>query len=495
MDENIHASRAALPACSGQREKFPGHGALGRILIISAGTLGLGLASPGQSSLLDLTFDPGGGDIGGLIETVLAQPDGDILICGNFTSFQGANRAYVARLDANGALDTSFAAHPGYWVRHMARQADGKIIIAGFFKNVGDVARKCIARLMPNGSLDTSFDPGSGASGTLGVSITGNPDPFIFQTALQQDGKILITGNFTNYNGTPSNGIARLHPDGSLDASFQVGPGLNSASWGRSIQVLPNGQILLTGWFDNYNNSSHNRMVLINPDGSPDKSFQPNFGDRTAIYAAVRLANGQYLAAGHSLNYEGRFKEEMVRLNPDGSFDQTFQGAANDKIQSLHVQADGKIILAGEFSKVNGADRSGLARLHPDGTLDEGFRVTLDNFVWMVTPASNGNVLICGAFSRVDSAPRSGVARLKAAPEPPGPRPDAAQLTAPRLRRGRFLTSIESVPDRSYILQYTDSLASQNWNSLPAVDGTGGTIDLIDPGEIAPARFYRIQTR
>src|SRR5438552_3129786 len=73
-------------------------------------------------SLLDTTFDPGTGIDGGLVETVLPQPDGKILICGNFTKFNGADRAYIARLNTNGSVDMSFHADVGYWVRHMALQ-------------------------------------------------------------------------------------------------------------------------------------------------------------------------------------------------------------------------------------------------------------------------------------------------------------------------------------------------------------------------------------
>ncbi|MGI8967081.1 MAG: delta-60 repeat domain-containing protein, partial [Limisphaerales bacterium] len=160
-----------------------------------------------QTNFLDLTFDPGTGAGNTFVETVLPQPDGKVLVCGAFTVFSGQPRNYIARLNSDGSLDTNFVASPSYWVRHMTLQTDGKIIIGGFFTSVEGQSRNLVARLNSNGSLDTSFNPGSGATGTLGVSITGVPDPFVFQTALQSDGKILITGNFTTYNGVGVNGI------------------------------------------------------------------------------------------------------------------------------------------------------------------------------------------------------------------------------------------------------------------------------------------------
>src|SRR5262249_19369486 len=155
-----------------------------------------------RAGVLDPTFNPGSGAGGGIVEQALPQADGRILVCGNFTSFNGKNRGYVARLNADGSVDESFWAQPGYWVRNMALQADGRIIIGGYFTTVEGTSRNLVARLNTNGSLDTSFDPGTGARGIIAGGIDGNIDPFVFWTAVQPDQKILITGNFTNYNGT-----------------------------------------------------------------------------------------------------------------------------------------------------------------------------------------------------------------------------------------------------------------------------------------------------
>ncbi|MDB6053784.1 MAG: hypothetical protein JWN25_1307 [Verrucomicrobiales bacterium] len=368
--------------------------------------------------VLDPTFNAGTGT-DAFVESCLVQPDGKVLICGGFTNFNGVARNYIARLNANGTLDTTFNAFPSYWVRHMALQPNGKIMIGGFFKSVGGQSRNLIARLNADGSLDTTFNPGAGAIGTLGTSITGNPDPFIFQLALQPDGKVVFTGNFTNYNGVTINGIARVNANGSLDTTFNVGSGLNT--WGRSIQVLPNNQILVTGWFDNYNNSSHDRMVLINPNGSPDSSFHPFFGDRTSVYTAIKLPNGQYIAAGHSLNFDNLFTEEIRRLNADGSVDTSFQGRANEKIQSVRLQANGKILIAGEFSQVDGVNRQRLALLNPDGTLDDSVNESIDNFLWMVIPLAGDRILVSGGFNNINNRHISGVARFVPAASLPKP--------------------------------------------------------------------------
>ncbi|HTG43757.1 MAG TPA: delta-60 repeat domain-containing protein, partial [Verrucomicrobiae bacterium] len=194
------------------------------------------------ASIVDPSFNPGTGAGGGIVEQALPQPDGKILVCGNFTSFNGQNRGYVARLNSDGSVDSSFLAQPGYWVRNMALQADGKIIIGGYFTTVQGVPRNLVARLNSDGSLDPSFNPGLGARDIIAGGVDGNIDPFVFWVAVQPDGKILITGNFRSYDGASSTGLARINPDGSRDTSFNVGPGFDS--WGRHILVLPNGQIL-----------------------------------------------------------------------------------------------------------------------------------------------------------------------------------------------------------------------------------------------------------
>jgi uncharacterized delta-60 repeat protein len=436
------------------------------------------------ATLLDTSFNPGSG-ANGLVETVITQPDGKILICGNFTSFNGVDRSYIARLNHDGSVDTSFLARPGYWVRHMTLQSDGRIVIGGFFTSVDGQPRGLVARLNHDGSLDTSFDPGTGARGTLGVSITGNPDPFVFYTAVQSDGKILITGNFTNYNGTTIYGIARVNANGSLDTTFDVGSGLSS--WGRSIQVLASHKILVTGWFDNYHNSSHNRMALINPDGTPDSSFNPVvFGDKTAVYGAQLLPSGKYIAVGHSLNELGLFQQEIVRLNADGSVDSSFGAFANDKIQAVRLQSDGKLILVGEFSQMNGQPIKRLARLNADGSLDADFNADIDNFLWSAAIQSDGRILVSGGFTTIDGVPRGGVARLylnkTGTPPPTDTTGPAIQITSPASTVSRVfdpaLTITGTARDSSGIASLIVSVDRGSVSSISGTTSWSATVNL-----------------
>ncbi len=212
------------------------------LFIIAALITGLTttFAQPGS---IDTSFNPT--DIGfsfgnaanATIETISIQSDGKIMFGGGFTSYNGTGRKYIARLNADGSLDSSF--NPGTGangdVRKISIQSDGKIMIGGSFTSYNGTGRNYIARLNADGSLDASFNPGTGANGSVRT------------ISIQSDGKIMIGGSFTSYNGTGRNYIARLNADGSLDASFNPGTGANSTVYSTSIQS--NGKIIIGGQF------------------------------------------------------------------------------------------------------------------------------------------------------------------------------------------------------------------------------------------------------
>jgi uncharacterized delta-60 repeat protein len=442
--------------------------------------------------VVDETFKIGTG-ADGIVEQVLQQPDGKILICGNFTTFNGQAKPYMARLNNDGTIDSSFDARPGYWTRHMALQADGKIVIGGYFTTVEGQKQNRIARLNANGSLDTGFNIGAGCEGVLGVAVDGNPDPFVMWCEVLPTGRILAVGNFTNYNTTQAWGIIAIKPDGSRDTSFDIG-GNGLDSWGRVIKPLANGQIMVGGWFQNYRGKTSNRIVRINADGSPDNSFTAFYGDRTAIYTIVEQANGQLITAGHSLNTEGLFTREVVRLNVDGSVDSSWPGFTNEKTESLLLLPNGKVVVGGNFTIVNGQQRKGLARFNGDGTLDS-FVANTDNYVWTVAPADPGKILVSGGFTTIEGQSRRGVARLRL-PEGPGvgtTTPPSPQIMNASVS-GKFQCVVGSVTGFNYTLQYKNSAQGATWTSLPSVAGTGGPITLSDAAPAAP-RFYRVEVR
>jgi uncharacterized delta-60 repeat protein len=370
----------------------------------------------------------------------------------------------------------------------MSVQNDGKIIIGGYFTTVQGTSRNLIARLNSDGSLDSSFDPGAGAEVLIAGGIDGNVDPFVFWTEIQPDGKILATGNFRNYNKDSSTGLVRINPDGSRDATFDVGGGLNS--WGRVIALQPNGQILVGGWFTEYRGVGHNRLVRINQDGTTDSDFNPFYGDKTAVYSIVLLPDGKMITSGDSLNPDGLFHQNVVRLNYNGTVDSTWAGRTDDKTECLLLQDNGKLILTGYFATLNGVDRAKIGRLNEDGTFDSSFSTSVDNFIWTVAPGGPGKILISGGFLNVEGQSRSGVARLNL-PEGTNGGIPAPRIFNVKINNGKLEMQVGTVAQHLYTLQYCNSAEGGRWSNAQSLNGTGGTITLSDPSPNNP-RFYRI---
>lgn len=207
------------------------------------------------------------------------------------------------------------------------------------------------------GALDLSFNPGTGANASvLGVLV-------------QADGRTVIAGSFTQYNGQPANRIARLNPDGSLDGSFSSGTGFNDAVF--RIAAQSDGKLVVAGNFTSYNGSALSaKLARLHPDGTLDLSFSPPALGATNVNAIHVMADDRIV-----LGLSGPWPSRVVRLHPDGSADASFStlGAINGTVTAIAVHADGRALIAGTFTMVHGQSRPGLARLQADGSLDAGF--------------------------------------------------------------------------------------------------------------------------
>src|SRR4030095_73808 len=158
------------------------------------------------------SFLASGTGANGSVFTLAVQADGKILIGGDFTSFNGTSRNRFARLNSDGTLDTAFLSTgtgANDQVFALALQSDGKVLIGGFFTTVNNTTRNRIARLNSDGTLDTTF-----------LATAAGANYSVRAIAVQSDGRVMIGGEFGNYNGAYRGNIARLKPDSSLDETF-----------------------------------------------------------------------------------------------------------------------------------------------------------------------------------------------------------------------------------------------------------------------------------
>lgn len=108
------------------------------------------------------------GGLSGLAQSIVLQPDGKILVGGSFTSWQFSNytttQNNLTRINVDGSLDTSFGVGSGFNgdVNSIALQADGKIMVGGTFTAYNGFSAPNLIRLNANGSVDTGFGLGSG---------------------------------------------------------------------------------------------------------------------------------------------------------------------------------------------------------------------------------------------------------------------------------------------------------------------------------------------
>jgi uncharacterized delta-60 repeat protein len=234
-------------------------------------------------------------------------------------------------------------------------QADEKIIIGGGFTSYNGTGRNRLARLNTDGSLDTTFIPGTGANNLVRA------------IALQSDGKIVIGGDFTSYNGTTRNSIARLNLDGSLDTTFDPGVGANNIVLTAAVQT--DGRIVIGGLFTSYNGTPRNFIARLNTDGSLDTNFNSGgTGPDATVYTTTLQPDSKIIIGGNLTSYNGMARKFVARLNTDGSLDTSFDpGTGPDgTVAATAVQADGRIIIGGYITNVNGAARNGIARLEND---------------------------------------------------------------------------------------------------------------------------------
>lgn len=380
----------------------------GKIVIVGNfnqynGTSSNRIARLNANGSLDTSFVVGVG-FNDNCNAVAIQTDGKILIGGRFSSYNGTNINSVARLNSDGSLDAIFSVGTGAndEINTIVVQTDGKIVIGGIFTSYNAITQNRLARLNANGTLDTTFVSGTGA------------DTDIKALAIQADGKIIIGGNFSSFNATVINRIARINSDGSLDTAFTVGTGANSTV--HAIKIQPDGKILIGGDFFQYNSASSNRLARLNINGTLDNTFVIGTGSNQTIRAIETLINEKILIAGGFTTYNGIFANRVGRINTNGSFDATFNvgSAANLDVITTATQADGKIIIGGFFTKYYDTISNYIARLNTDGALDATFSVGtgFNSGVNAVALQTDGKIIAVGLFTSYNGTTCNRIVRL-----------------------------------------------------------------------------------
>jgi uncharacterized delta-60 repeat protein len=398
----------------------------------------------------------------GYVSTVVLQPDGKVVVGGGFKRFKQTNLNRLARLNVNGSVDAAFDSGTGLdsGVRFVRSLSDGKVLIGGYFSAVRNLRRSNSARLNADGSGDASFaqppvgntisavtmqpdgkmlwgafgldriNPDGTRDGSFNPDLGAlpNPDPSDYHSiaavALQPDGKIVVPGHtvgwrcdeFGECGYVYSTFFRRLNSDGSRDTNFT--PAISSAV---SIIVQPDGKLLVAGSFNFGMN--YYALLRLNPNGSLDNSFQPvsGSGQPPLITEVVLQPDGKVLVGGVFTALNGTSRNRIARLNANGTLDSSFNPGtgANEPVRAITVQPDGKVLIGGYFTTINGMTRNRLARLNANGGLDGSFTPNIQgvyNYDWPLVASialePDGDILIGGSFFTVNGLLRPNLARL-----------------------------------------------------------------------------------
>ena len=325
--------------------------------------------------------------------------DGSVVLNGLFNGFDGTPTnswntqfsASVVRLDPNGELDTAFTPYGETSLRSaQAIQSDGKILIGGFR----------LTRLNPDGSLDGSFPNGP---------LAGN---LIQDIAMQPDGKILLSGNLQGFGGVSSPGIVRLNDDGTVDGSFVVGAGFPYPEGATRMALQPDGRIIVTGPLITYNDTAVGRLCRLMPNGAIDTSFHTGTGFNGETADVALLPDGRMLVSGYFESYNGYASEGLVLLMPNGDVDSSFVSEPDQSVTNgwpvLKYDPIGKILFGINYSE------AGLLRLNLDGSIDPTFDTgtTLTGLTDLVVQPDS-TYLICGSFTSYNGVGRNRIARIQ----------------------------------------------------------------------------------
>ncbi|WP_217604747.1 IPT/TIG domain-containing protein [Chitinophaga sp. GbtcB8] len=391
------------------------------------------------------------------IQDIIPVEGGKFLIVGDFTNFDNANIDggvnRVARINGDGTIDRSFrygknTGAPATVVK-AAAMPDGRYLVAGSFASYEGLPYvSSIARLYNAGGLETEnitrpsgkVQPVSALKGGVSGVVTG--------LHLQQDGKMIVVGYFRyyvkpNYNlvsvtggdslhldSTMVNFMARLHPDGTLDTSYNYDlvnhrgkEGANGAI-NKSL-YLPDGKVLIVGNFTKYNGQPAQRIARINTDGSLDPTFKSNEGANFQIFDVAQQPDGKFILSGLFSTYGGLAVPNIVRLTPDGSLDPSLQvgTGAEGWIFNISIMPQGQILLSGGFTAFNGVRRNNFVVLNPDGSLhttyntNGGINMGTNDvnaaFTKVLQLPDDHSMLAVGGFTRFDFRPCNRIVRIK----------------------------------------------------------------------------------
>ncbi|MBK0369436.1 calcium-binding protein [Flavobacterium agrisoli] len=392
------------------------------------------------------------------VEDLVIQPDGKILVGGNFTTYNNIAANKIIRLNIDGTIDNSFASGSGFdkgIVYKIALDGNGNILVGGSFNgNYDGIKVNRLLMLQDNGKIKSEFDIADGPSAALsdiahdqngfwylggnfttydglnqgrvtkinefGALEDGYLTPNVgfnlpvYRVLPLPDKKVLVGGSFKKFNGTSTTSLVCLEEDGTMDSNFNAKTsGVDNVV--RAMLQLPDEKILVGGAFKTYNGVNVGRIVAINADGTLDNSIHFGTGFNNHVYCIARQSDGKFIIGGNFTSFNNEAANHIIRLNSDGSRDTSFNCLGTDKIiEEILIQPDGKIIVVGRFGTFNDATSSRMVRLNENGSTDTSFNVGtgFGNNIYAAALQPDGKIIVGGSFTTYMGFNQKKIARL-----------------------------------------------------------------------------------
>lgn len=356
-------------------------------------------------------------EFGGCVRAIAPLRDGGVLVGGQFERVNGGRRHALARLNAHGGLVESFdvGLDRGAVIHAVAVRSDGRVLVGGEFERVGDAERANVACLLPDGALDPAF------------AVEG-ADASVRAFALLPDGRVVVAGEFRQFGEMRRFGVVRLEPDGTPDAGFEprFEVGLDRAMV-LALALQPDGRMVAGGYFDSVNGQPRNAVARVLPDGALDEGFEAalnGLAEPPLVTSLVLRSDGRLLVGGRFHAVARSVREGLARLYTDGRLDGSFDAGggirweSGTRVEALGLVPDGQLAVGGDVALDTATGSPSFALLSNLGSLpseDSAF-ATPEGPVHAIAIEPDGSLLIGGAFEEAFGQTRLGLVRVAAPP-------------------------------------------------------------------------------
>jgi uncharacterized delta-60 repeat protein len=243
---------------------------------------------------------------------------------------------------------------------------------------------------------------------TLVSNAVVNGEPYITAMAQGSDGSYFFSSQIDHSNNQRTGSLTKTNQNGVPSSSFSS-VDVNDHIF--SIKELPDGKILIGGWFNKINDTYSASVVRLNANGTIDGGFLPfriPFSYEYVSRIAVQ-SDGKIIVAGSFTNYLNSGYDNILRLHPDGSLDHSFAKNIVALNYILFVEVDEHDMLAVSDTKT-------LYKLSPDGALAPGFTPLSANssgHFYNFKFINENEILVAGTFESFGGIPVKNIARIK----------------------------------------------------------------------------------